>query len=284
LVRKLRTDEKGITPLLGAMFVVGIVITLFSIFLATWAPSETNRREREHQQEVRESFRELRAVIEDLRVGESRTVSLSMGPTPVPFVPSPRTGGTLSVTPTSTPFPKSEAWGNYWENYWEYDPGNIKFYFGDQSWIYEMGMIVLIQDDVELMDSAPHMVTVWEASQDELGVYVDVIKVRGLEGSIGGTGTSTITVSILRRFEKNEARENAVIRINPSSWGDQSSENAWWEYLESENERLGAKGHNVSLGEEDNLLTLTIERKDHTPGENDIIYYQKVTEVWVSIS
>jgi hypothetical protein len=259
------------------MFVVGMIITLFSVFLATWAPSETNRREREHQQEVRESFRELRAVIEDLQVGESRTVSLSMGPDPVPLVPSPRTGGTLSVTPTPTPPPTSPSyWENYWENYWEYDPGNIKFYFGDQSWIYEMCMIVLIQDDVELMDSGPRMVTVWEASQDELGVYVDVIKIRGLEGSIGGTGTSTITVSILRRFEKNEARENAVIRIN-SNYGD-----AWRKYLESENERLDAKGYHPSFDE--NNLTLTIKGKIENAGENDIIYYQKVTEVWVSIS
>lgn len=277
MIKKLRTDEKGITPLLGAMFVVSIVITLFSVFLATWAPSETNRREREHQQEIRESFRELRAVIEDLRVGESRTVSLSMGPDPVPFVPSPRTSGTLSVTPTSTPFPKSGAWENYWENYWEYDPGNIKFYFGDQSWIYEMGMIVLIQDDVELMDSAPRMVTVWEASEDELGVYVDIIKIRGLESSISGTSTSTITVSILRRFEKNEARENAVIRINSENYED-----AWRDYLESENEKLGAKGYNPSFDNEN--LTLTIKGEVENTGENDIIYYQKVTEIWVSIS
>ncbi len=277
MVRKLRADEKGITPLLGAMFVVGIVITLFSVFLATWAPSETNRREREHQQEVAESFRELRATIEDLRVGESRTVSLRMGPDPVPFVPSPRTGGTLSVTPTSTSFPTSGAWGNYWENYWENDPGNIKFEFGDQSWIYEMGMIVLTQDDVELMDSAPYMVTVWEASKEELGVYVDVIKVRGLESSISKTGTSTITVSILRRFEKNEARENAVIKINSENYGD-----AWRDYLTSENERLGAKGYHPLFDNEN--LTLTIRGKDENAGENDIIYYQKVTEVWVSIS
>lgn len=126
------------------------------------------------------------------------------------------------------------------------------------------------------MDSAPRMVTVWEASQDELGVYVDVIKVRGLEGSIGGTGTSTITVSILRRFEKNEARENVVIKINSGY------ENAWREYLASENERLGAKGYHPTFDNEN--LTLTIMGKDENTDENDIVYYQKVTEVWVSIS
>ncbi len=276
MAKKIRADEKGLTPLLGAMFVVSIVITLFSAFLATWAPSEMNRREREHLQLVGESFRELRTTIESLRIGESRTVSLKMGPDPVPLVPSPRTGGMLSITPTSTPFPTSEPWENYWENYWENDPGNIKFEFGDQSWIYEMGMIILIQDNVELMGSAPRVVTAWEASEDELGVYVDIIKVRGLERSISGTSTSTITVSILRRFEKNERRENAVIKINSSYRG------AWREYLASENERLGAKGYNPSLDE--NNLTLTIEGKDNTPGVNDIIYYQKVTEVWVSIS
>lgn len=276
LVKKLRADEGGITPILGAMFVVSIVIVLASTFLAAWGPSEMNRREREHLQGVEERFREFRAAIEGLVVGESKIVPLKMGPETIPFLPSPNIGGTLSVTPTSTPFPTSTPWDNYWENYWENDPGSIKFELGDQSWIYEMGMIILIQDNVELMDSAPRVVTVWEASDNELGVYVDVIKVRGLESSISGTGTSTITVSILRRFEKNEALGNAVIRIN-SSYRD-----AWMEYLVSENERFDAKGYNPSLDE--NTLTLTINGKIKNENVNDIIYYQKVTEVWVGIS
>ena len=275
MVKKLRADEGGITPVLGAMFILGIVIALSSTFLATWGPSEMNRRAREHMEEVNESFRELRAVIEGLRVGESKTVSLRMGPDPVPFVPSPRVGGTLSVKPTSTPFPTSTPWGNYWENYWENDPGNIRFDMENQSWVYEMGMIILIQDNVVLMDSAPRMLTVWEAGGNQIGVYVDIIKVRGLGSSVSGRGTSTIVVSILRRFEKPENRENAVIKINSIY------KNAWREYLASENQRLNAKGDNVFF--DPNTLILTILGKGKA-GENDIIYYQKVTEVWVSIS
>jgi len=276
MVKKLRADERGITPLLGAMFIIGIIIALSSTFLATWGSSEMNRRAREHMQEVNESFREFRAVIEGLRVGESKTVSIKMGPDPVPFVPSPRTGGTLSVTPTPTPLPTSPSyWGNYWENYWENDPGSIKFDFENQSWVYESGMIILTQDNVVLMDSAPRMLTVWEAGGNQLGVYVDVIKVRGLESSISGTGFSTITVSILRRFEKNENRKDAVIRIN-SRYRD-----AWGEYLASENQRLNAKGDNAFF--DPNALTLTIFGKGKA-GENDIIYYLKVTEVWISVS
>jgi len=278
MVKKLRADEGGITPVLGAMFILGIVIALSSTFLATWGPSEMNRRAREHMEEVNESFRELRAVIEGLRVGESKTVSFRMGPDPVPFVPSPRVGGTLSATPTPTPPPASPSyWGNYWENYWENNPGNIRFDMENQSWIYEMGMIILIQDNVVLMDSAPRMLTVWEAGGNQIGVYVDVIKVRGLGSSMSGRGTSTIAVSILRRFEnEKENRENAVIKINSMY------RNAWREYLASENQRLNAKGYRASFNE--NTLTLAIQGKDNTPGVKDIIYYQKVTEIWVSIS
>lgn len=276
MVKKLRADEGGITPLLGAMFIISIVIALSSTFLATWGSSEMNRRVREHMQEVNESFRELRAVIEGLRVGESKTVSIRMGPDPVPFVPSPRTGGTLSVTPTPTSLPTSPSyWGNYWENYWDNDPGSIKFDMENQSWVYELGMIILIQDNVVLMDSAPRVLTVWEAGGNQLGVYVDILKLRGLGSSVSGTGMSSITVSILRRFEKSENRENAVIKIN-SRYKD-----AWREYLASETEMLNAKGYHPSF--DNNTLTLTILGKGKA-GENDIIYYQKVTEVWVSIS
>jgi hypothetical protein len=395
MVKKLRADEGGITPVLGAMFILGIVIALSSAFLATWGPSEMNRRAREHMQEVNESFRELRAVIEGLRVGESKTVSIRMGPDPVPFIPSPGVGGTLSVMPPEsevraysqriyripgenviyplqfeiwpgeleaydwyiiattgenkeriesvffcvnhdnfddwdyyyTPasqgpestFPKTHggmendlppgrvhegrnyinvlvesggagAWVEVnvvrvpacarWENVnfenGKFEPGHFKFTIENQGWVYEMGMVILIQGNVVLMDSAPHMVTVWEAGGNDIGVYVDVIKVRGLESSMSGTGISSVTVSILRRFEKKENRESATIRIN-SNYG-----NAWREYLASENQRLNAKGYGASFDED--KLTLTIRGKDNTPGVKDIIYYQKVTEIWVSIT
>jgi hypothetical protein len=276
MFRKLRLDKGGITPVLGAMFILGILISLIAVFFAAWVPSEVNTKQREYMQNARESFRELSAEIEGLPVGESRTVSLRMGPETIPFVVNPNAGGTLSVTSTPSQNYVNGQWLNS-DNYWENYPGNAKFDMEDQSLVYEMGLIALVQGRTVLMESAPQMLTVFVAAGKSIGVYVDVIKVRGVERSSSGSGTSTITVSILRRFENTYPRENAVIKIN-SRYKD-----AWMDYLKTENAALNADNFHASIGTENNLLTLTILGKDNTSHDNDIIYYQKVTEIWVSI-
>jgi len=97
--RGLHADERGISPVLGTAILLAIAVTALSIFLAVWVPGEVNRREEEHMRGVEESFRKLRATIDDLRVGENGSVDVKMGPDPLPLLPNPRTGGTLSVTP-----------------------------------------------------------------------------------------------------------------------------------------------------------------------------------------
>jgi hypothetical protein len=278
MFKKLRFEDAGITPVLGAMFILGIGISVIAVFLAAWVPSEFNTKKREYMQNARESFRDLSATIQDLSVGESRTISLKMGPETIPFIINPKVSGTLSVT--STPFENYE--NGQWvigENYWENYPGNIKFDFENQSLVYEMGLIALVQGKTVLMESAPQMVTVFPLAGNMIGVYVDVIKVRGIERSISGGGASTITVSILRRFEKSDNMENAVIKINENS----RCRSAWMEYLQGLFDGL-PQGYHLDNSKIVDNLQLTILGKDNTTHGLDIIYSQKVTEVWVSIS
>jgi hypothetical protein len=277
MFRKLRLDEGGITPVLGAMLILGILISLVAVFFAAWAPSEVNTKQREYVQNARESFRELSADIEELPVGESRTISLKMGPETIPFVVNPSAGGTLSVSPAPSENYMKGQWV-YDENYWDNYPGNIRFDFENQSLVYEMGMIALVQGKTVLMESVPQMVTVFPAAGNLLGVYVDVIKVRGIQRSLSGSGTSTITVSILRRFENTYNRENAVIKIYENT----RYKAAWKKYLQDLSGEIDNRYH-PDNSKIDNLQ-LTILGLDNTSHNSDIVYYQKVTEVWVSIS
>lgn len=276
MFKKLRFENAGITPVLGAMFILGISISVIAVFLAAWLPSEFNTKKREYMQSARESFRELSATIEELSVGESRTISLKMGPETIPFVINPKVSGTLSVTSTPSENYENGQWVNG-ENYWENYPGNIKFDFENQSLVYEMGLVALAQGKTVITESDPQLVTVFPAAGNLTGVYVDVIKVRGIERSLSGGGTSTITVSILRRFESSENMENAVIKIKSYNYKD-----AWMSYLQEENATLNADNYNVSL--DPSTLTLTIGGKVTTSGVKDIVYYQKVTEIWVTIN
>jgi hypothetical protein len=260
VVRRLRTDEEGITPVLGAALVIGVIITVFSAFLAVWVPGETNRKEREHMLEVEGSFRELSAKIEGLEVGESKSVYVKMSPEPLPFISSPGTGGTLSALPSAG------------ENY-----GVVKFSLGNQSLVYESGMVILVQNNENLMKSAPRVVTVREVG-DKLEVHFNIIKVCGLESSVSGTGTSTITVSVYQEnlLENREPKENVVIQINENT----SYKGAWEDYLQELNAELEEKGCHPEVED----LQLTILGNDNTSDTKDIYYYEKVTKIWVSIS
>jgi len=266
VIGRLHADEGGITPVLGAALVLGIIILTLSAFLAIWIPGETNRREREHMSGVEGSFRELRTDIESLKVGESKSVHVKMSPEPIPFVSNPGTGGTLSVLPSTG------------ENY-----GVIRFSLGDQRLVYESGMIILVQDNVDLMESAPRVVTVTEVG-DKLEVHVDNIKVRGLESSVSGTGTSTVMVSVYKEnLGPRTFKENVVIQINENT----IYKRAWKDYLRGLYEEFYEKGYNPygSVTEiTENNLRLTILGNNIGSGYNDIILYEDVTEIWVSIS
>jgi len=100
LRHKGRGDERGVSVVLGAALVMGIIIAFVSAFLSAWIPGEVGRREHTQMRGVEESFRELRAVIEGLQAGEFRSVDVNMGADySIPLVPTPRGVGTLSVTP-----------------------------------------------------------------------------------------------------------------------------------------------------------------------------------------
>lgn len=162
--------------------------------------------------------------------------------------------------------------------------GDIRFdiknyYYPDQTWAYESGAVILIQDNVSVMESPPGMVVVREIGDNKIEIYFNTIRIRGLDDSISGTGTSTIRASILSwhyPIEK-DLRENVTIRIRSSYT------RAWKQYLQDLYEMLDAGGYNPD-GSFLDTLQLTILGKDTSPGVKDIYYFERIMEVEIRIS
>ncbi len=383
---KIRADERGISPVLGAALTLGVIITISSVVLAVWVPSEVNRREYDHLQGVEESFRELKATIEEMWVGENRSVDLKMGPDTLPLVPNPKRGGTLSVTPAEVVirsesgkifrkptedviyplrfeilpgeleaydwyivartgenkeriksaffYVNRDASGLYDYHYqgsqgleatfpdehggmdnklhegWNYinikvvsgpsgawvevyativpactppqdvtlenkpDLGSIRYDWEDQSWVYESGMIIWVQDNMSLMKSPPGAVTVVQVDNGNFEVHFNIIRIQRFEDSVSSRGTSTISVSILQEYEKKpeENRENVTIRINSRY------RSAWGEYLADRMDELKNIDISAEIREEENFLTLTI-----IGGGKNIRFFQRVTNIEVKL-
>ncbi len=161
-------------------------------------------------------------------------------------------------------------------------------YYVDQSWIYELGAVILAQGNASFMVSRFEDVGLVVVDDkdiygnplpgDNIRVEVNFIRIKRFDASISSTGTSTILLARENsRYEvENGPRENVVVRVNSTY------RNAWAEYLSWLARELNAKGY--LAGFDNRALRLTILGKKTSPGENDIYYYERVTEIEVSLT
>ena len=93
-------DERGVSVILGAALIIGILIAFVSAFLVIWIPGQVGQREHTQMKGVEDSFRQLRNTIRDIQAGEFRSVDVNMSANySIPLVPNSKQVGTLSVTP-----------------------------------------------------------------------------------------------------------------------------------------------------------------------------------------
>ncbi|MEM2907947.1 MAG: hypothetical protein QXP65_01910, partial [Candidatus Hadarchaeales archaeon] len=161
-------------------------------------------------------------------------------------------------------------------------------YYVDQTWVYELGAVILAQGDASFMVSRFEDVGLVVVDNrdafgnplpgDNIRVEVHLIRIKRFDSSISSTGTSTILLAKENSYYEveNSPRENVVVRVN-STYKD-----AWAEYLSWLARELNAKGYHATF--DNRSLRLTILGKDTAPGVKDIFYYEKVTEIEVSLA
>jgi hypothetical protein len=163
--------------------------------------------------------------------------------------------------------------------------GSVEFQISDvrptQTYVYEDGAVILVQGDRDLMIFQPSMISVSESEGDNIRVDVHHIVVSGLGKSTSEQGTCSIRAEakrseyIVRPFGKpNYSSVDVVIYSN--------YENVWVEYLRSVWQELEASGGFGVSPPDESTLTLTIDGKGEG-GENDIYYYEKVTEIEIRL-
>ena len=253
--RKLYADRRGISPVLGTTLLLAAIITVVSIFLAVWIPSELSRRERDYILGTEGTFRELKGTIEGLSLGDNRSVNLSMSPGSLPLIPNPKVAGTLSVIPAENAS----------------DLGRLRFDWGDWSLVYESGMIIFTQENTILMKSPPGVLTVRQ-DNNNFDVYFNVFRVSGFEDSKSGTGTSNISIYVPENQPSPPPpieNDNVVIKINSSYM------NIWTQYLANEVNELNSMGITASSDNNGTLKIIGDNKKIH--------YYQNVTNIEISL-
>jgi hypothetical protein len=161
--------------------------------------------------------------------------------------------------------------------------GATNLFYPDQAYVYEGGTVILIQDRVDLMLSRPTIITVSETEDQDL-IRVDanfwMIENKNKRTSAASTGIGTIELfcrdSTYTAVPVDGPNcENLTLKISSPY------QNAWRGYLRDLREELIAMDIEVDLNED--ALILTITGRDDTPGVKDIYYYEKVTEIEVTV-
>jgi hypothetical protein len=94
--RGLSGDQRGVTPVIGAVLVIGLVIIAMSVYLRQVTPSYLRYNEAEHYNAVRSVFLELQRMIFS---NDSGTIDIPMSSEPTPIFTLPPTSSMVEVTP-----------------------------------------------------------------------------------------------------------------------------------------------------------------------------------------
>lgn len=257
-------EEKGISVIVGFVLLVAILIAAFAFFLPSYLSYEWTQSEAEHMRSVRESFIEIKSIVESMAEGESGSVEIEMSIEKTPlFSGGVGQAGVLSASNLENMF-----------NLMRFSAKSL--HFPHQTYGFEGGGVVLIQDGIEFMSSKPNLITAWEENADKIGVNVHYIWIEQSEFAVSSREMRTVEITCTSYETRQENRENVVVDLG----GKVRYENAWRKYLEEENKKLNEKGYNAELEN----LRLTILGPVESSGENDIDYRERTTKIMMSVS
>jgi hypothetical protein len=92
-------DERGISEVLGAILVLGMVIGVGSVIYAQYIQSSIHSSEADHMNAVGEAFIKLKSSIATMGIGQSSIANIPMNTNFPPLVPTSGEVGTISLLP-----------------------------------------------------------------------------------------------------------------------------------------------------------------------------------------
>jgi hypothetical protein len=169
--------------------------------------------------------------------------------------------------------------------------GGVEFaarndFYPSQTYVYEAGAVILLQGDANIMISEPLLLSISEVGAN-LRVEVNYWVIENRGSSIASTGTATIRATckstsgyVVTPVDANVPNRDNVTILIPTTYY-----NAWSRYLE---DLCAGPLKNYDAEWRRDLksggLKLIIYGSTRDPGVNDIIYYEKLNELEITIS
>lgn len=263
-------DERGISVIFGTVLVIGVFISAFMLIYPTFSNAALREDEARHMNSVRNSFLELKKLVEDMSEGDTGEVHLQM---------RIRGGssGTLHVSPA-----ENDEYGAI-----EFQARNK--WLPSPRFVFEGGAFIEDSGGKVSMTSNPELITAFDVKENGVVRWVRVnvrhIKIENWESMMASKVPQTLKIACVgENHAKPQSgvpnRENVVLNLENKI--DNKNREVWWEYL-GELENTLPVYYNVQRDPNgENELKLLIE--GFHENMKDILYYEENTTITVQVS
>lgn len=272
-IQKLRNQERGVSVILGAILLMGILILTFPIIYHQHVKSKMIDNEEAQMENVKEQFLELQSKISFMEgPNDNGQIKIPMSAGSVPLFPGQSPAGIISTSKGSGK-PTSSASGD--TEILTMKPGTIKFkgknlYYPQQNYILEAGHVILEQDGKSIMISPNEDLITY--SNSLTGNKLE-IKYPYLNKTMSISSTSTETITLTWGGRKRYPENKELIKTNQILKFTFETDHieAWKTYLQAKNDNI--TNINFEVGNTSDIVYMK------TPADANFTYYVSSTEL-----
>ncbi|MDK2892802.1 hypothetical protein [Methanohalophilus sp.] len=235
-----RVSDSGISTVLSAVLLLGLFVSVVTVFNVHYVPEWKADAERAHMDEVYDDMSRLKtggdlialSTSVDPDTITSLSVPITMGGGYIPIVGASKSSGSLSINDNicSMQIVASNSTSGNTYNFNMDNRGSIIYssnnnYYVDQVLIYENGALLLSQNNRSIMKLSPS-IYIRHLCGNNYSVNVNSISLRGDTRSVSSSGTQDVRLdsqSSVWLFRNNESLTDVTISVNsnyPSSWAE----------------------------------------------------------------
>lgn len=205
----LLSSECAVSTVVGAVLILGLLVLLAGTIRVHYVPIWAADAEYVHMNDVLDDMSRLKTDIDlfsaIMYVNPGYTITadnpIMLGGGFVPVVSSMRSSGTISINTDDSGMTISAINGSgtvYDSGTDLQDLGTIRYnshnnFYLDQTFAYENGALILVQDELSLLKLAPE-ISISKSAPDNIRVTINAIELSGDPRSTSGSGTEEIFI------------------------------------------------------------------------------------------
>ena len=250
-----KTTNSAVVGIVTAMLLIGLIVTVISIFQLVYVPIIMEQREAEHMDRVAEQFGFLTSVIDNQAADQNKGIPIAafmtLGSKELPFLVSSKAYGTLEIIENSSKITIQDT------TYNTFKIGTINFsssnaYYLDQSYTYEAGAMIVSQSPGNKMLSGPAFNVDYNKTSKIVNISFDVVNISsiGQKTIAAGSGacgiqTEFYNVSTIITFTD-------IINMTIDTYFS----NAWFNFLNNTLLKAGLISNQFTLTKTDQAIDL----------------------------